>query len=100
MKTQSELLAEAGLDREEILRDADRLRAELRAARLREVRDSQSLTQSDVAKVMHTSQAAVSQIETGEVDRAKVMTLRRYVEALGGELRVEARFGDTAFTVA
>lgn len=32
-------------------------------------------------------------------DRTEVATLRAYVRALGGELRVVADFGDAAYTV-
>jgi hypothetical protein len=42
----------------------------------------------------------VSAIEHGEADRTEVATLRSYVEALGGRLRVVADFGDTEYTVA
>ncbi|MGC0376064.1 hypothetical protein RKD28_003580 [Streptomyces sp. SAI-229] len=42
----------------------------------------------------------VSAIEHGELDRAEVATLRAYVEALGGRLRVVADFGDAEYTVA
>ncbi|MGC5009307.1 hypothetical protein ACLQ2R_00945 [Streptosporangium sp. DT93] len=36
----------------------------------------------------------------GQIDRAEVATLRSYVEALGGRLRVVADFGDVEYTVA
>ncbi|MEU7555727.1 hypothetical protein AB0B01_25920 [Streptomyces sp. NPDC044571] len=42
----------------------------------------------------------MSAIENGETDRTEVATLRSYVEALGGRLRVVAAFGDTEYTVA
>jgi hypothetical protein len=46
------------------------------------------------------SRPRVSAIEHGEVDRTELATLRSYVEALGGKLRVVADFGDTEYTVA
>lgn len=49
---------------------------------------------------MGVSGPRVSAIEHGEVDRVEVATLRSYVEALGGRLRVVADFGDTEYTVA
>ena len=78
----------------------DRLAAEVRAYQLAEVRRDQALTQRDVAAVMGVSAPRVSSIEHGEVDRTEVATLRSYVEALGGRLRVVADFGDTEYTVA
>ncbi|MEU2161146.1 XRE family transcriptional regulator [Streptomyces chengbuensis] len=78
----------------------NRLAAEIRAYRLAEIRREQSLTQKDVAQTMGVSAPRVSAIENGEADRTEVATLRSYVEALGGELRVVADFGDTEYTVA
>ena len=100
MKTQDQIIDQYGLDREGIRRRAAALVAETRAYRLREMRDQQALTQTDVARVMDVGQSAVSQIESGDVERAKVATLRKYVRALGGELTVEAVFGDVRLTVA
>ncbi|AZM91820.1 MULTISPECIES: XRE family transcriptional regulator [Streptomyces] len=78
----------------------DRLMAEVRAYRLAEIRQEQALTQKDVAETMGVSAPRVSAIENGETDRTEVATLRSYVEALGGGLRVVADFGDTEYTVA
>jgi len=80
--------------------DMDRLAAEVRAYRLAEIRQEQDLTQRDVAALMGVSAPRVSAIEHGEIDRAEVSTLRSYVEALGGRLRVVADFGDTEYTLA
>ncbi|MEU6409803.1 XRE family transcriptional regulator [Microbispora sp. NPDC046933] len=80
--------------------DMDRLAAEVRAHRLAEIRQEQDLTQRDVAALMGVSAPRVSAIEHGEIDRAEVSTLRSYVEALGGRLRVVADFGDTEYTLA
>ncbi|MFF0307884.1 XRE family transcriptional regulator [Streptosporangium sp. NPDC004379] len=78
----------------------ERLTAEVRAYRLAEIRREQDLTQRDVADTMGVSGPRVSAIEHGEVDRVEVATLRSYVEALGGRLRVVADFDDTEYTVA
>ncbi|GAA5070231.1 XRE family transcriptional regulator [Streptomyces similanensis] len=78
----------------------DRLTAEVRAHKLAEVRREQALTQRQVAASMGVSAPRVSAIEHGELDRAEVSTLRAYVEALGGRLRVVADFGDAEYTVA
>ncbi|MEU7565236.1 XRE family transcriptional regulator [Streptomyces fradiae] len=80
--------------------DMERLRAEVRAYRLAEIRREQSLTQRDVASSMGVSAPRVSAIEHGEADRTEVATLRAYVESLGGRLRVVADFGDAEYTVA
>lgn len=78
----------------------DRLTAEVRAHKLAEVRREQALTQRQVAASMGVSAPRVSAIEHGELDRAELATIRSYVEALGGRLRVVADFGDAEYTVA
>ena len=49
---------------------------------------------------MHVTQGRVSQIESGQLDSSELGTLRSYVEALGGTLRVVADFGDLSLTLA
>jgi predicted XRE-type DNA-binding protein len=43
---------------------------------------------------MGVSQARVSAIERGKLDRAELSTLAAYVTALGGKLEIVADFGD------
>ncbi|MGO4587240.1 hypothetical protein AB4Z38_25675 [Arthrobacter sp. 2RAF6] len=42
----------------------------------------------------------MSRIERGDVDRAQIDTLRKYVEAVGGRLRVEVELGDERIQIA
>jgi predicted XRE-type DNA-binding protein len=77
-----------------------RLVSEVRAYKLAEIRREQALTQREVAASMGVSAPRVSAIEHGMLDRAELATLRSYVEALGGRLRVVADFGDAEYTVA
>jgi DNA-binding XRE family transcriptional regulator len=72
---------------------------EVRAYRLAEVRKAQGETQEALAKLMEISQVRVSQIENGEIGHTEVGTLRSYVEALGGRLRIVAEIGDTSVTI-
>ncbi|WP_216353774.1 helix-turn-helix domain-containing protein [Arthrobacter sp. SRS-W-1-2016] len=46
------------------------------------------------------SQNRVSRIEHGDIDRAQVDTLRQYVDAVGGRLRVEVELGDERIQIA
>jgi len=71
-----------------------RMDAEVRAYRLREVREEQGLTQVELAQRMHVTQPTVSQLEGGLLDRAGLSTIKAYVEALGGTVEVVADFGD------
>jgi transcriptional regulator with XRE-family HTH domain len=68
--------------------------AEVRAYRLKEVREEQGLTQVELAERMHVKQPSVSALESGEIDRAGLATIKAYVEALGGEVEIIADFGD------
>lgn len=67
-------------------------RAMLDAMRLGDLRESRDATQSELAEVMHVSQANVSQIERS--DNLYLRTLAGYVAALGGRLEINAVFDD------
>ena len=69
-------------------------RAELLEMDLRSLRQFAGKTQVELADAASISQAELSRAETREDHR--LSTLRRYVEALGGELEVVAHFGDTS----
>ena len=57
---------------------------------LQELRKALQLTQQQVAAMLNMNQAAVSKME-GQTDMY-VSTLRRFIEAMGGELRIVAHF--------
>ena len=59
---------------------------------LKEIRDLVGKTQGEVAALAAMTQPEVSKIEARS--DYKLSTLRRVVEALGGELEVIANFGD------
>src|SRR5580692_1426982 len=65
-----------------------------RAYRLRQLRKDRMARQEDVAAAMNVSQSRISRIESGDIEHAELATLRAYVQALGGVLRVTADFGD------
>lgn len=62
--------------------------------RLSELRERAGLSQSEVARRMGVKQPRVSAMEKGDPTQMEVGTLRRYIAALGGRLRVVAGFGD------
>lgn len=59
---------------------------------LRHLRQARDLTQQSMAKLLHIDQAGISKIES----RSDMLlsTLRSYVEAMGGSLRLVAEFPD------
>jgi DNA-binding XRE family transcriptional regulator len=92
-------VASGAMTQERLEADKKRTIAEVRAHRLAEIRKEQSTTQSELAKIMHVSQGRVSQIESGRLANSELGTLRSYVEALGGSLRIVADFGDGELTI-
>lgn len=85
------------VERDEIAQGAQAMIASSRAHRLAELRKRQHTTQVQVAKVMGVTQARVSRIEKGQLERSEVDTLAAYVKALGGRLKIVADFGDESF---
>ncbi|MEO3776076.1 helix-turn-helix domain-containing protein [Micromonospora sp. B11E3] len=69
-----------------------------RGWRLAELRKRRDMTQEQVAARMGVSVARVSQIEAGHVSTQEVLS--RYVDALGGTLKLIADFGDEQLKVA
>lgn len=66
------------------------IRRELIAMELRELRQEAGKTQAEVAEIAEMTQAELSKFERR--DDHLLSTLRRYVEALGGDLEVVAVF--------
>ena len=62
------------------------------------LREHRDVSQEVLAKKMKKSQAAVSQTENR--DDIRLSTLREYVQGLGGELQVFARFSDETIELA
>jgi transcriptional regulator with XRE-family HTH domain len=72
--------------------NAQRVREELQRMALEELRSAKQLTQSDMAEMLDVPQSSISRIE----QRADMYlsTLRNYIHAVGGELRIQAVFPD------
>jgi predicted transcriptional regulator len=65
--------------------------------RLRDIRQAAGLTQVELAERLKIDQASVSRTE--QRDDILVSTLRDYIEAMGGALRIDAKLGDRPFVV-
>lgn len=89
----------AGLDEVRAAEIMAEMREQVRAYKLAEIRRSQHMTQAVIAQGMGVAQPRVSAIENGRLDSTELGTLRSYVEALGGRLRVIADFGDEFIVV-
>jgi predicted transcriptional regulator len=69
----------------------ERARAEIAQLTLKELRQDLALTQVELAKAADMTQSELSRLEARADHR--ISTLRRYVEALGGELEISAIIG-------
>jgi predicted XRE-type DNA-binding protein len=72
----------------------------IRTWALRQVRENRHITQAELAAALGIGQPRVSRLERGDLATAEVATLRAYVEALGGTLRITADFGDEQVQLA
>lgn len=70
---------------------------ELVALALRELREQAAMTQTELASAAAMTQTELSKFERREDHR--VSTLRRYVEALGGQLEIVAVLGGRRITL-
>lgn len=93
MKTKSwKSVREARLSPEANERVTQRAKKELEELTLRELRLGLSLTQQQVADKAEMTQSELSRLESRSDHR--ISTLRRYVEALGGELEISVVVGN------
>jgi predicted transcriptional regulator len=79
------------LTREAAARVANRAGAEVHEVTLKELRRDLDLTQSELAEAAAMTQSELSRLESRADHR--ISTLRRYIEALGGEIEITAVFG-------
>ena len=65
---------------------------------LRHLRQARDFTQQNMATVLNTDQASISKIE--KRSDMLISTMRSYVEAMGGQLRMLAEFPDGCVELA
>lgn len=99
-RTIDDFLRDNPVDAAALQNDINEMLAEVRAYRLRELREALELTQVQLAAKIDVSQNRISRIEHGDIEKSQVDTLRKYVEAVGGTLRLEVEIGDQRFTLA
>jgi transcriptional regulator with XRE-family HTH domain len=100
MTTLEEWAMKRPVNRDVVNAHKERMREEMRATKLRELREALNLSQIDLASLLHVSQNSVSKLERGDIERAKIETIRRYIEAIGGALRIEVEVGEERIQIA
>ncbi len=88
------------VDREQIDAHKERMLSKVRAYRLRELRKAAGLTLAQLAERIGVGQRQVSKIEHGDLENAKIGTIRSYLKAVGGGLSIEYVLGDQRIRVA
>ena len=92
--TLEDFKADHDLDQKTIDERKEQLLEEMRLYELKEARKQQDVTQKQLAERMGVSQNRVSSLESGDVDKTEIRTLRRYLDAIGGRLQVNAIMPD------
>ncbi|MBD8518531.1 helix-turn-helix domain-containing protein [Plantibacter sp. CFBP 8804] len=92
--------AKLGRDPERVAAARHAAESEVLAYQLVTLRKEADLTQTELSKTMGVSQRRVSAIEHGQLESFELDTIRKYVAALGGQVRVVADFGDRSVTLA
>jgi DNA-binding XRE family transcriptional regulator len=83
----------------EIAESKRRARAELLSLNLKELREAAGMTQVELAALAEVSQPRLSRLESEEDPNRQLSTIRRYVQALGGEVEVVAVLGNKRVTL-
>jgi transcriptional regulator len=86
----NELKHKFSKEREDAIRRE--VEVEILELNLRAIRELMGKTQEELAALVETTQGQVS--ETERRGDHRLSTLRRYIQALGGELEIIANFGD------
>ena len=92
--TLEDFKADHDLDQKTIDERKEQLLEEMRLYELKEARKQQDVTQKQLAERTGVSQKRVSSLESGDVDKTEIRTLRRYLDAIGGRLQVNAIMPD------
>lgn len=90
MKDLESYLEKRGIDEQLMAEARVRTQTVIDAYHLQEARKANNLTQTDVASKMGVSQNRVSRMENGDLGTMSLDSVRRYIEALGGHMKIIA----------
>jgi DNA-binding XRE family transcriptional regulator len=85
---------------QEIREGVQDLYREILEFKLRELRQLKSLTQQQLAQQLGVTQNRISKFERLDLDKSELQTIRSYVQALGGELKVVVTLDEVQYPLA
>jgi len=91
-----EIRKEIPVNQKRVAKYMKMMQAAIDGVKLAELRQVRRLTQNQMAKKLKIDQSNVSRIERGKFDAVEIRTLRKYVEALGGELEIRVNIDDVS----
>jgi hypothetical protein len=100
MKSLDEILETHPPDWDRVAEFEQQKLAQTRGYRLLEMREALGMTQFRLSNVSGLNLDVIDRIEVGDVEELSVATLRSYVEAVGGTLRIEVEYSDSRYRVA
>jgi transcriptional regulator with XRE-family HTH domain len=92
--TWDEIRKKIPVNEKRVAKYIEMMHAAIDGVKLAELRQIRRLTQTQMAKKLKIDQSNVSRIERGKFDAVEIRTLRKYVEALGGELEIRVKIDD------
>lgn len=84
-----ETAEELGIDEAEIDIERSKIRRQQQFFRLRELRSATALTQSELAELIMLTQNRISKLERENLDKLELRTIRKFVEGLGGTVKIQ-----------
>lgn len=88
------------LDENIIASGVESLYKEMLEFKLREIREMKSLTQTQLAAQLGVTQNRISKFERIDLERAELQTIRSYIQALGGKLRLVVELDEIEYPLA
>lgn len=88
-------MANLPADRKERIKDKAKIISQ--SIELAKLRQSYKLKQSELAKKVGVSQASISKVESGK--DVQLSTLQKYIQSLGGEVKITAKMQDGEITL-
>lgn len=91
--TLDDLIDKLKIDRNQLAHGVRNLKTEENAFHLKELRKLAGVTQVQMALKLGVSQNRISRIERGDLEKAEVGTIMKYVAALNGDIQISVKIG-------